>query len=56
MHDVESAALAREHNDANMLALSGDRTAPEAAWQIVRTFLETPFEGGTPAAWRRSTR
>ncbi|MEN8158628.1 MAG: serine hydroxymethyltransferase [Myxococcota bacterium] len=49
VHDVESAALARQHNDANMLALSADRTAPETAWKIVETWLTTPFEGGRHA-------
>jgi glycine hydroxymethyltransferase len=46
VHDVETAALAREHNDANVLALSGDRTDPEQAWAIVETWLTTPFAGG----------
>jgi glycine hydroxymethyltransferase len=46
VHDVETAALARQHNDANVLALSADRTDPERAWQIVETWLRTPFEGG----------
>ena len=36
VHDVESAALARRHNDANMIALAGDRTDPETAWKIVQ--------------------
>lgn len=45
-HDVEAASAARLHNDANMLALSGDRSDPESAWAIVQTWLETPFEGG----------
>jgi glycine hydroxymethyltransferase len=49
VHDVETAALARQHNDANVLALSGDRTAPELAWQIVQTWLATPFDGGRHA-------
>ena len=49
VHDVESAALARQHNDANVLALSGDRTDPETAWKIVETWLKTPFEGGRHA-------
>jgi ribose 5-phosphate isomerase B len=44
--DVESARLSREHNDANVLTLGARRTAPEAALQIVSTFLETPFAGG----------
>jgi glycine hydroxymethyltransferase len=44
--DVETAALAREHNDANVLALSGDRTGAEQAWEIVQAWLSTPFAGG----------
>jgi len=49
VHDVETAVLAREHNDANVLALSGDRTDPETAWQITESFLATPFAGGRHA-------
>jgi glycine hydroxymethyltransferase len=49
VHDVETAALARQHNDANVLALAGDRTDPETAWKIVSTWLATPFEGGRHA-------
>lgn len=42
----ETARLARSHNDANMLSL-GERLLSEAeAEAIVRTWLETPFEGG----------
>jgi ribose 5-phosphate isomerase B len=44
--DLESARLAREHNDANVLALGARVTAPDTALQIVRTFLDTPFAGG----------
>ena len=44
--DLESARLAREHNDANVLALGARVTTPETALEIVRTFLETPFAGG----------
>jgi glycine hydroxymethyltransferase len=49
VHDVEGAALARRHNDANVLALAGDRLADEQAWPIVQTWLDTPFEGGRHA-------
>jgi RpiB/LacA/LacB family sugar-phosphate isomerase len=45
-HDVEAAEMARLHNDANVLALSGDRLDADGAWPIVRAWLETPFEGG----------
>jgi len=49
VHDIESATLARQHNDANVLALAGDRTDPETAWKIVEAWLRTPFEGGRHA-------
>jgi ribose 5-phosphate isomerase B len=44
--DLESARLARAHNDVNVLTL-GARLTPEArAREIVRVFLDTPFDGG----------
>jgi len=44
--NAESARLARLHNDANMISL-GERMIPlETALEIVRIWLETPFEGG----------
>jgi ribose 5-phosphate isomerase B len=45
-HDVPEAKLARQHNDVNVLTLSGRRVDPEVADAIVETFLETEFEGG----------
>ncbi|HET9727675.1 MAG TPA: RpiB/LacA/LacB family sugar-phosphate isomerase [Gemmatimonadales bacterium] len=46
---VESARLAREHNDANLLAL-GERLIPEdLLLPIVASWLETPFDGGRHA-------
>lgn len=45
-HDADEAAMARRHNDVNVLALSGRRLTPEAADGIVQTFLDTEFEGG----------
>jgi len=44
--NVESARLAREHNDANVISLGQRMIAEEAALEIVRIWLETPFEGG----------
>ena len=44
--DLETARLAREHNNANILALGARVTPPERALDIVRTFLRTEFEGG----------
>jgi len=43
---VESARLARAHNDANMISLGERMVDFETARQIVRTWLETPFDGG----------
>jgi ribose 5-phosphate isomerase B len=42
----ESACLGRAHNNANVLSL-GQRMIPvELALDIVRVWLETPFDGG----------
>ena len=49
VHDVPTAILARRHNDANVLALAGDGTDPELAWEIVQAWLRTPFDGGRHA-------
>ena len=42
----ELARLSRAHNDANVLTLGGRTTDPELARRIVKTWLETGFEGG----------
>ena len=42
----ELAALARQHNDANVLVLPARFISPEEAMGIVETFLNTDFEGG----------
>ena len=46
VHDPETAALARRHNDANVLCFSGKRTTPEQALAMIDAFLEARFEGG----------
>ena len=43
---VETARLARQHNDANVISLGQRVTEPELALEIVRTWLATEFEGG----------
>ncbi len=42
----EIAALARKHNDANILAIPARFVSEGLALAMVRTFLQTPFEGG----------
>lgn len=41
-----SAALAREHNDANVLAMGARLTGPDMAKACVNAFLSTDFGGG----------
>ena len=45
----EFAALAREHNDANVVTVSGRFVTDEVNRAIVKTFLETDFGGGRHA-------
>ena len=49
---VETATLAREHNDANVLGLGARMHTTEEAFAIVSAFLATPFSG-TPRHQRR---
>ncbi|MDE7394659.1 MAG: ribose 5-phosphate isomerase B [Clostridiales bacterium] len=43
--DSLSASLTRLHNDANVLAIGARVIGDELAFEIVRTFLQTPFSG-----------
>ena len=45
-HSVETAELARKHNDANAIALGGRILTEDHAMAIVKTWLETEFLGG----------
>jgi ribose 5-phosphate isomerase B len=44
-HDLTTARLARQHNDANVLGLGARLLGETLALQIVDEFLATPFEG-----------
>ena len=48
-HDVEEATMARRHNDANVVTLSGAHVSADTADAIVATFLSTDFDGGRHA-------
>jgi ribose 5-phosphate isomerase B len=48
-HDATSARLAREHNDANVLALGARTTGIEVARDCLDAFLSTAFAGGRHA-------
>jgi ribose 5-phosphate isomerase B len=45
-HDLYTARLSREHNDANVLAMGGRIVAPGLADEIVNVWLTAAFEGG----------
>lgn len=42
----EIAALSRQHNDANVLVLPARFVSADDCVDILRTWLDTPFEGG----------
>lgn len=44
--NVETARLGRQHNDANVISIGQRMINLELALEIVRVWLETPFEGG----------
>ncbi len=45
-YNADVVELLRRHNDANVLALGAKYVSPAQARQWVKTFLETPFDGG----------
>ncbi len=45
----ETARLARQHNDANVMAIGARTTPPEQIPRIVRAWFEAEFEGGRHA-------
>ncbi|MEO5365540.1 MAG: RpiB/LacA/LacB family sugar-phosphate isomerase [Magnetococcus sp. WYHC-3] len=45
-NDCFTAAMSRRWNDANVLVLGSHAVTMEMAQQVVRVWLETPFEGG----------
>ncbi len=44
VYNEETAKLAKEHNNANIIALGGRTTKPDDAIKIVNTFMKTTFE------------
>ena len=49
VHDVTSARLSREHNDANVVAFGARLIGVEVAREALKVFLATKFEGGRHA-------
>lgn len=48
-HDELTAQMSRRHNDANVLCLAADMLSDASVGAIVKTWLETEFEGGRHA-------
>ena len=48
-YDQSSAANSREHNHANVLSLGAGLVGENLAWQIVQTWLDTPWAEGRHA-------
>jgi ribose 5-phosphate isomerase B len=46
VQDLEAARSSREHNNANILVLSGAKTEKSLAKEILEIWLATPFAGG----------
>jgi ribose 5-phosphate isomerase B len=42
-YDLETAQLARQHNDANVLSIGARMHTDDEAMELIRTFLCTPF-------------
>jgi ribose 5-phosphate isomerase B len=49
-NDLYTARMARQHNDANVLSMGGRVVATQLAEEILKLFLDTPFEGGRHVA------
>jgi ribose 5-phosphate isomerase B len=47
--NTDEVRLTRAHNDANIITIGARYTGLDAANEMVRVFLETPFEGGRHA-------
>ncbi len=50
VHDVSSARLARQHNDANVMCLGARLSGPVVATDSVDEFLAAAFQGGRHAS------
>ncbi len=46
---VEIASLARKHNNANVICIPSRYVSERESEAMIKTFLETPFEGGRHA-------
>ena len=48
-HDIRTAKLSRNHNDANVLCMPADTLNAEQMKEIIKLWVAEPFEGGRHA-------
>jgi ribose 5-phosphate isomerase B len=46
VHDVTTARLSRQHNDANVIGIGARMVGEQTALDIVDAYLNASFEGG----------
>ena len=46
VYDNYTARMSRMHNNSNVLVIGGRTTGEETAYDILETWLNTPYEGG----------
>jgi ribose 5-phosphate isomerase B len=44
-YDLDTAKLARQHNDANVISIGARMHTEDQAVELIRVFLSTPFSG-----------
>jgi len=49
IRDIVDAEMSRQHNDANVMCMSADLLGEEAMERMVKTWLDTKFDGGRHA-------
>ncbi len=47
--DIVDAEISRHHNDANVMCISADLVGEDAMERMIKTWLETDFDGGRHA-------
>ena len=50
VHDIFTASMAREHNDANFVAMGGRVEYPAPPTEILKAYMYASFQGGRHAA------
>ena len=55
-HNHSTAQMARQHNDAQIVCMGARQLDAHHAWEILRLFIQTPFDGDQPEGQRHIRR